>query len=152
MIKWVHPHHWLILLLVSCAAACTTTSVQRQSDVEPSLSHSRTVISDRLFFGRNIPGGGQVPDSAWASFVAEVITPRFPEGLTVWRAEGQWQDPHGALVDEPVMVLEVLHPSGTPPDSVFEGIAVEYCRRFHQDAVLRAAAESRTMLYRAPPR
>ncbi|CAN5901195.1 hypothetical protein BH20GEM1_BH20GEM1_01780 [soil metagenome] len=34
-------------------------------------------------------GGTMVADRL---FLAEVVTPRFPEGLTVWRAEGQWLD------------------------------------------------------------
>lgn len=51
-----------------------------------------TMVADRLFLGRQIPGGGMVSDADWTAFLAEVVTPRFPEGLTVWRAEGQWLD------------------------------------------------------------
>jgi hypothetical protein len=104
-------------------------------------------VSDRLFFGRSIPAGGMVSDSAWDAFLAEVVTPRFPAGLTVWRAEGQWRGPDGRLDREPVMVVEVLHPRGTPADSVFESIANIYCRRFGQDAVLRSTASARMKLY-----
>ena len=140
-----------LVALASCAA-CASAGLQRGPDSAPGLAAAAAVLSDRLFFGRNIPGGGQVSDSAWAAFLAEAVTPRFPAGLTVWRAEGQWRDPRGAAVHEPVMVVEVLHPRGAPPDSIFDGIASEYRRRFRQDAVLRATAEVRTRLYDAPRR
>jgi hypothetical protein len=45
------------------------------------------------------------------------------------------------------MVLEVLHRSGTPADSVFENVAAEYCLRFQQDAVLRARSDTRVWSY-----
>src|SRR5262249_11578696 len=61
----------------------------------PSPLASRALVTDRIFFGRAIPGGGSVSEEEWATFLAEVVTPRFPDGLTVWRAEGQWTDPRG---------------------------------------------------------
>ena len=108
-------------------------------------------MSDRFYFGQAIPGGGMVTDSAWRVFLREVVTPVFPEGLTVWRAEGQWRDPRGEIVKEPVIVLEVIHPRGTPADSVFERIAQTYRMRFSQDAVLRITTDARFRLYEKTP-
>ncbi len=109
-------------------------------------------MSDRLFFGRNVPGGGSVSDSAWSAFLAEVVTPRLPAGFAVWRTEGQWRAADGAIVREAGFVLEVAHPQGHPPDSVFEAIAAEYCRRFNQEAVVRVRAAAEQWVYRARPR
>ena len=105
------------------------------------------MISDRLFFGRDIPGGGTVSDADWASFLEEVVTPRFPDGLTVWRADGQWLDEEGRTIREPVLVVEVLHPSRVEHDRAVAEIADEYRRRFHQEAVLRVTMEARTRLF-----
>ncbi|MGH7544329.1 MAG: DUF3574 domain-containing protein, partial [Gemmatimonadota bacterium] len=69
------------------------------------------MVADRLVFGRAIPEGGSVSDEDWRAFLEEVVTPKFPEGLTVWRAEGQWTDPRGVLVEEPVLVIEIVHPA-----------------------------------------
>lgn len=145
-------HRCVLLAVLVTSAACARASVIGRADIAPGLAGAETLVSDRLFFGRNLPGGGQVPDSAWSTFLAEVVTPRFPAGLTVWRAEGQWLDPRADLVREPVMVVEVLHRRGAPADSVFDRIATEYRRRFHQDAVLRATSDTRTRLYSAPER
>ena len=81
-----------------------------------------------------------------------MVTPRLPAGFTVWRTEGQWRSADGVIVREAGFVLEVEHPQGQPPDSVFEAIAAEYCRRFHQEAVLRLRAAAEEWLYRAGPR
>jgi hypothetical protein len=105
------------------------------------------MVADRLFLGRQIPGGGTVSDREWAAFLAEVVTPRFPEGLTIWRAEGQWLDEQGVMVREPVMVLEVLHPSGAGGDAAMVEIVEEYRRRFRQEAVLRVTEEASVRVF-----
>ena len=129
-------HRFVLLAVLVTSAACARAAVNGRAVTAPELAGAETLLWDRLFFGRSVPGGGQVSDSAWTTFLAEVVTSRFPAGLTVWRAEGQWLDPRAELVREPVMVVEMLHPRGIPADSVFERIATEYRLRFHQDATL----------------
>jgi len=46
-----------------------------------------------MMFGRKIGDRVAVTNSAWARFVDREITPRFPDGLSVVDAAGQWQDP-----------------------------------------------------------
>src|SRR5688500_14417190 len=66
--------------------------------------------SDRLYFGR-MHAAGVVTHAEWEQFLAEVVTPRFPEGLTVWTADGQWRDGgRRVTIREPTFVLEVVHP------------------------------------------
>lgn len=126
----------LALTLAGCARAPSTRATPT------------TVVSDRLMFGRNIASGGMVSDSAWNVFLAEVVTPRFPDGFTVFRTEGQWRGADGVIVREPGFVFEVNHPPGVPADSVFEAIAYEYNRRFRQEAVLRVRSRAEQWLYR----
>jgi hypothetical protein len=104
-------------------------------------------VADRLFLGREIPGGGVVSEAEWDAFLDEVVTPRFPEGLTVWRADGQWLDAQGLTVQEPVMVIEVLHPADAEADAAIAEIANEYRRRFRQEAVLRVTVEAEMRLF-----
>jgi hypothetical protein len=94
-------------------------------------------VADRLFFGRGIPGGGTVSDEQWTAFLAEVVTPRFPDGLTVLSGEGQWRDVLGAVVRERAFVVEITHPVSAAADAALDEIAVEYKRRFRQEAVMR---------------
>src|SRR5262245_6242584 len=90
-------------------------------------------VSDRLFFGTVIATGGAVTNAEWTTFVDDVISPRLPEGFAVSRADGQWRDASGSVRRDSGFTLEVIHPPGSPADSVFASIASEYCRRFHQE-------------------
>jgi Protein of unknown function (DUF3574) len=108
----------LALLLSACATAPMHVGVQG--------------ISDRLFCGRSIPGGGEVSDAEIEMFVDEVVTPRFPEGFTMWTATGSWEGK-----EEQTLVLEFLHPYGRRFDDEVREIAEEYRRRFRQESVMR---------------
>jgi hypothetical protein len=119
----------LSLLLSACAT------------VAPPVENA--VLADRLFCGRTIPGGGVVSDEEWNAFVADFVTPRYPQGLTIWRAEGQWREKDGTLAREPVMIIEILHPLSVEHDRTITDIAAEYKRRFHQEAVLRVTLPAR---------
>lgn len=98
---------------------------------------AQAFVLDRLYFGRSIPAGGRVGDEDWAGFLREAVTPRFPDGLTAWRAEGQWRDAKGEAVREESFVLELLHPADPRADAAVAEIAAEYKRRFRQESVLR---------------
>jgi hypothetical protein len=104
-------------------------------------------VADRLYFGRDIPGGGVVADSAWDAFLREVVTPRFPGGLTVYRAEGQWREGDGRIVREASFVLELMHPASPAVDADLREIAEAYKRRFHQEAVMRVTVPMRLRFY-----
>ena len=98
-------------------------------------------VSDRLFCGRSIPGGGEVSDADVDAFLEEVVTPRFPEGFTSWTAVGNWRGE-----EEKTLVLEFLHPYGRSFDDKVREIAEEYRRRFRQQAVLRVTGPARMEL------
>jgi len=117
-----------VLLLTACATV-------------PVVEHG--IVADRLFCGRAIPGGGMVSDAEWTEFVDGVVSPRFPDGLTIWRADGHWRGPDGKFVQEPVMVIEILHPMSPEFDRAIDEIADEYRRRFRQDAVMRVTMPAR---------
>ena len=114
-------------LLTSCA---TTISVR---DCAP--GEERAIV-DSLYFGTNMPGG-QVGRDDWQSFLATVITPRFPKGVTTWSASGQWQRASGHIEKEGSYVLQVVHPDSRQADKDLEEIVSLYKKRFRQEAVLR---------------
>jgi hypothetical protein len=119
------------LTLAGCTPALTASTTPGR------VAAAETWMSDRLFFGRDIPDGGSVSDEDWAAFLAEVVTPRFPDGLTVLRGEGQWLGADGRVVREPSFVVEVNHPPSAEVDAALDAIAEEYKRRFRQEAVMR---------------
>jgi hypothetical protein len=132
--------------LAACAPAVTTARAPAAAPGTAVAAQTDTV-ADRLFFGRSIPGGGTVSDDEWTAFLRDVVTPRFPNGLSVWRADGQWLDSRGTLEHEQTMVVEVIHPASEQVDDALRQIADEYKRRFRQDAVMRITTPARMRFY-----
>ena len=91
----------------------------------------------RLFFGRSRDGVEVVTDGQWRAFLAEEITPRFPDGLTVVDAAGQWRAPSGAIERERAKMLLVLAGPGEDAMRRTREIAEAYKRAFGQSSVLR---------------
>jgi hypothetical protein len=122
-----------LLVVVLALAGCATA---------PSM------VSDRMFFGRAIPGGGEVTEAQWNAFVAEMILPRFPEGFAIWRGSGHWRGDDGVEVEEPMCVLETWHVPGPAVDAKLDQIARAYRQRFNQDAVILARTKVEETFWR----
>jgi hypothetical protein len=116
--------------MVTTLAACIPNR-----DIRCSPGETRTIV-DSLYFGTHKPGG-QVSPAEWQDFLAEVVTPRFPDGLTVWSAAGQWRGKSQAIEREPSYVVQIVHPDSPPGDAAIRAIVGEYERRFQQEAVMR---------------
>jgi len=122
---------FLAIALLSCAPAIRTTGMQ-------------DVVTERVYFGRNVGNALGVTDSAWAVFINDVVSPRLPKGFTFWAAEGDWLGSSGRPTREPSFVLEVVHPRGSAPaDSAIVAVIAEYKRRFRQESVLRVLTPGR---------
>ena len=96
-------------------------------------------IRTDLYFGRTIPGGGTVSEAEWHKFIDEIVTPRFPEGLTVLDADGQWRGKDGTISREESKVIVLLYPrkDRKKMNSKIEEIRSEYKKRFRQESVMR---------------
>ena len=99
-----------------------------------------------LLFGRKIGDRVGVSETQWARFVDREISPRFPDGLTVLDAQGEWRDSaRRIIVHEPSKVVEIVLP-GKPDDvDALNQIAQAYKTRFRQQSVgvvVRAACVS----------
>lgn len=106
--------------------------------------YAEAVYTDRLFCGLSIPdGGGEVTEEEWRAFVRDEVTPRFPDGFTMWRAEGQWRERDGDIAREPVLVLEIVHGPGIRDEDAIMAIAEAWRERFRQEAVLRVTMPAR---------
>ncbi len=92
----------------------------------------------QLFFGRNIGTKPGVSEAAFAKFLDEELTPRFPDGLTVIDGGGQCRGAENILIREASkVVLIVLPPKGDASKRV-NAARDAYKARFSQEAVLVA--------------
>lgn len=90
-----------------------------------------------LMFGR-IGGELGVTEELWSDFVASEITPRFPAGLTVDDALGQWRDAAtGKVIKEPSKELQLIVPAEAEKDikEKIDATVAVYKQRFQQQAV-----------------
>jgi hypothetical protein len=118
-----------ILLLVLLAGCGTMNGSSCRGD-------SQLAVQELLYFGTETPSGRVTPE-AWAQFLGEIVTPRFPEGLSVWQASGQWRSARGDVIRESSYVLSLVHPDDATARKAVQEIIASYKTRFHQEAVLR---------------
>ena len=67
-------------------------------------------VKYELFMGRSGPNGDVVDDAEWTAFLDDVITPRFPDGLTVVDGYGQWRGESGEIQQEASKVIIIVAP------------------------------------------
>lgn len=91
---------------------------------------------DRLYFGREKGGGGEVSEDDWAAFLIDVAAPRLNGGFTVLQGVGAWRDAGGTTRYERSFVVEIVHAAGTERDDALRAVIAEYKRRFDQQSVL----------------
>jgi hypothetical protein len=128
------PDRWRLigvslLLLLAPAAGAVAEPVTCPQSLAP-----RIVV--QLLFGRGKADGGNVTQADWSGFVANEITPRFPDGLTVIDATGQWLNPQqGAIIKEESKVVEIVLPSDSYDAAKIDAVIESYKRQFRMLSV-----------------
>jgi hypothetical protein len=97
---------------------------------------ARAQVRHELVFGTARAHGVPLREDEWQSFVDSVVTPRFPDGLTVLNASGQWRG-EGGLTKEQARILVIWHNRLPSRDADIEAIRSAYKERFNQESVLR---------------
>jgi len=118
-------------------AACHPPAPAAVSPSGPCTAGGDLWVREQLYFGGGLADGGEVSDSAWQRFVEAEIMPRFPEGLTLVPATGQWRGHGGPVVRERSWVLVLYHPAGEAAERKVEEVVAAYKAVFAQEAVLR---------------
>jgi hypothetical protein len=128
----------LLTMLAACIAspAQTTPPSPLPAPYSCLLPAEQRMLVAELFFGRGIKGREPLTDAEWAEFAAQIITPNFPDGFTVFDGEGQWRNPQtGQIAGGRTKILLVA--AKREPDlarrlsAVIEG----YEAQFHQQSV-----------------
>ena len=88
-----------------------------------------------LYFGGARPKGA-VSELEWQLFLRDEVTPRFPNGMTVWDAEGQWRGAGGELAHERTKVMLLVHPDTEAARQAIRAVIDKYRKAFDQESVL----------------
>ncbi len=128
-----------VLATVAALAVCAfILSCSSQAQTNPCPEGTEPYTEYRLFFGRgNADNPRAVSDEAWSEFLEDTITVRFPNGLTVLDAYGQYTDSTSTLIKEDTKVLIILVSPDADSAPRIDSIIEEYKRRFTQEGVLR---------------
>ena len=116
-------------LLLVILAAPATAQIACRADQK-----SSAVVE--MMFGRKIGDRIAVTNTAWARFVDREITPRFPDGLSVVDAAGQWMDTDKKrVVREPSKIVTIVLRDSEKGQAEIDAIAQAYKKRFKQQSV-----------------
>jgi hypothetical protein len=119
----------LTLALLLGSGGCTSSGPHARAGEQPA-------IADSLCFGTVRPNG-VVTSEDWQAFLAQEVTPRFPQGLTSWPASGQWLSASGVLQQERTFILYIVHPDTPKCEQAIREIIKTYRQAFQQESVLR---------------
>jgi hypothetical protein len=115
-------------LFLAVFLVASTTSLFAQSLA--CLAPQKPMLDIELLLGR-----GKASDARWRQFLARELTPRFPDGLTVYETTGQWRDPATKVITrEKSRVLRMIVPADAPRDRI-EAVAAAYKKQFGQKSV-----------------
>ena len=92
-------------------------------------------VRTTLYFGL-ARAKGSVTELEWQMFLRDEVTKRFPDGLTVWEAEGQWRTPAGSIDHEQSKVLLLVHPDTAAARQAVQAVIEAYRKTFEQQSVL----------------
>jgi hypothetical protein len=103
-----------------------TASAQSLSCTPP----QQPLLDIELMLGR-----GNASEARWQQFLAKEVTPRFPDGLTVYETTGQWRNPATKKITrERSRVLRIIVPTDTARDKI-AAVAEAYKKQFRQKSV-----------------
>jgi hypothetical protein len=117
----------LLLLFAGCAALPESC---------PAGAGPATIAE--AYFGRNVKGRAPVTEAEWARFMAEIVTPAFPDGLTVLDGMGQWRNAAGQISREDSKALLLVLPAQdqAAASARLAPVAAAWKARFAQESVL----------------
>lgn len=130
------------LLLLIPATAHPNVRVQSPKTLTAD-SGGNILTRDELYFGLSKPGGAKISEAEWQMFLQRVITPRFPEGLTVLDAYGQYLNKKGQLNKEKTKLVILLYQNSDVKNQLIEEIIAKYKQDFHQESVLRVTSSAK---------
>ncbi|NII53035.1 DUF3574 domain-containing protein [Luteibacter sp. SG786] len=134
-----------LLLLTSLACAgCATRPPVPALVLAGDAAHPATAagwVRTELYFGLGTADGkGGVDEAGWRAFLDQEVTPRFPSGLTVVDAYGQWQG-KGQSAPERLRskVVVLLHPDTPAQRMAIDAIRAAWKARTGDQSVLRVS-------------
>jgi hypothetical protein len=120
---------------IVAGAEVTARSAPQTAAVQQCGTASAPQLRTTLYFGTARPKGS-VSELEWQLFLRDEVTTRFPQGLTVWDAEGQWKGTDGSIGHERTKVLLLVYPDTAAARESVQALMGRYRKTFDQESVL----------------
>lgn len=119
------------LLAAGLLAACAPVDPPCPAGTQPA-----TVAE--AYFGRAMRDRDPVSEAEWQGFLADIVTPAFPDGLSAQDAQGQWRGSDGRILREASKRLVVVLPGADAPAARARLRPIEeaWKARFRQESVM----------------
>ena len=134
-------------ILACLALAVLAANACAEIGTAPCPEGTDPFVEYQQFLGRSNQSGEVVDDAAWDAFLGDTVTPRFPDGLTVLEARGQWRDSEGSIQKERSKLLIILAPPDDDGMRRIDEISDQYKSRFGQESVLQVVDETCVSFY-----
>ena len=154
MVMGTPMHRWIAGLAIATALLASGQGPVAGAAQTPAAGSDTTLDAERrfcserlrgrlwsrteLYFGLSRTGGPDVTEEEFQAFLDTVVTPRFPDGLTLLTGDGQFRGSSGVIVQERSKLLILFYPWSNARHRAVERIRALYKAAFQQEAVLRA--------------
>jgi len=136
-----------VLLLAACAGGPPVAAgghAAGQGAKTVAAASAPGWVRSELYFGLGSEEGGsaggratRIDEASWRGFLDREVTPRFPDGLTVFDAYGQWRFRDGDAPERlRTRVLVILHEDSAPRLADIEAIRQAWLRATGHESVL----------------
>ncbi|MGB7412736.1 MAG: DUF3574 domain-containing protein [Thermosynechococcaceae cyanobacterium] len=147
------PHHRITTLAQSSSAVAISDLPNTREETAPlaiapaiapeqlckAIPSSRLFARTELFFGLSKQDNSEISEVEFQHFLAQEVTPRFPDGLTLLTGRGQFKNSSGLIIKEPTQLLILLYPfeQFSNNSQEIQEIRNAYKTIFQQESVLR---------------
>ncbi len=125
----------LATALAFALSACAPPPPPQMAAACPALLKS--ALQFNLYFGRETADGRQVSEVEWVKFLADEVTPRFPDGLSVIDVAGQSRESSGRMAREKTKLLVVVVFDAPAHLPKVQAVVDAYNKRYGQHGVFR---------------
>ena len=126
-----------VLVCAAFLSGCAVNEKAPQPETVACESGS-PMAETTLYFGLSRPHGPDITQAQWQKFVDQQVTPRFRDGLTVFKTQGQWLGLDGQVAKEGSRALMLIHPVHDHDSyQKIETLRAIYKKTFAQESVMR---------------
>ena len=125
----------LHIAIVAALAAFAIPRTALEQELSCPFAIEKPMLVIQLFFSQSIEGRGPVTAKEWRTFLQRVVTPRFPDGFTVYDGYGQWLNPktHSVTRQNSKVIVIAVQDSAETRARITE-LSDLYRKDFHQQA------------------